>query len=91
MEESVQVCKWLEEAGVDAIHVSAGSFFPHPRNPAGVDLPVEELAKTYDAMISAGDLAFRNYLLFRSLPGLARRQWDDAGAAAGEHRGRQPA
>ena len=36
--ESVQVCKWLEEAGVDAIHVSTGSFFPHPRNPAGIDL-----------------------------------------------------
>jgi 2,4-dienoyl-CoA reductase (NADPH2) len=30
-------------------------------------------------MISAGDLAFRNYLLFRSLPAFARRQWVDAG------------
>ena len=78
-EESVQVCKWLEEAGVDAIHASVGSFFPHPRNPAGIDLPVEQLAKTYDSMISSGDLAFRNYLLFRSLPGYARRQWIDAG------------
>ena len=48
-EDSVQVCKWLEEAGVDAIHVSVGSFFPHPRNPAGIDLPAEELAKTYDS------------------------------------------
>ena len=28
-----QVCRWLEEAGVDAIHVSAGSTFPHPRQP----------------------------------------------------------
>jgi 2,4-dienoyl-CoA reductase-like NADH-dependent reductase (Old Yellow Enzyme family) len=78
-EESIQVCKWLEEAGVDAIHVSVGSFFPHPRNPAGVDLPTEQLAKTYDSMISSGDLAFRKYLLFRSLPGYARRQWVDAG------------
>src|SRR6188508_3648628 len=78
-EESVQVCTWLEEAGVDAIHASVGSFFPHPRNPAGVDLPVDQLAKTYDSMISSGDLAFRNYLIFRSLPGYARRQWIDAG------------
>ena len=77
-EESVQVCQWLEQAGVDAIHVSIGSFFPHPRNPAGVDLPVEELAKTYDTMISSGDRAFRNYLLFRSLPALARQQWNNA-------------
>jgi 2,4-dienoyl-CoA reductase (NADPH2) len=74
----VQVCKWLEEAGVDAIHVSTGSFFPHPRNPAGIDLPVEELEKTYDSMISSGDRAFRTYLLFRSVPRLARRQWQDA-------------
>jgi 2,4-dienoyl-CoA reductase (NADPH2) len=77
--ESVQVCQWLEQAGVDAIHASVGSFFPHPRNPAGVDLPTEELTKTYDSMISSGDRAFRNYLLFRSLPGLARQQWVNAG------------
>jgi 2,4-dienoyl-CoA reductase (NADPH2) len=77
-EESVQVCQWLEQAGVDAIHVSIGSFFPHPRNPAGVDLPAEEFAKTYDTLISSGDRAFRNYLLFRSLPALARRQWNEA-------------
>lgn len=78
IEESVEVCRWLVDAGVDAIHVSVGSFFPHPRNPAGVDLPVEELAKTYDALISSGESAFRTYLLFRNLPELARRQWNDA-------------
>jgi len=77
-EESVQVCEWLVEAGVDAIHVSSGSFFPHPRNPAGVDLPVEDLALTYDAVISSGEAAFRTYLLFRNLPELARRQWNDS-------------
>jgi 2,4-dienoyl-CoA reductase-like NADH-dependent reductase (Old Yellow Enzyme family) len=73
--ESVQVCKWLVEAGVDAIHASTGGFFPHPCNPAGKDLPVEDLVKTYDSMISSGDLAFRNYLLFRTTPDLARHQW----------------
>jgi len=77
-DESVQVCRWLVEAGVDAIHVSTGSFFPHPRNPAGIDLPVKELEKTYDSMISSGDRAFRNYVLLRSLPALARKQWNDA-------------
>jgi 2,4-dienoyl-CoA reductase-like NADH-dependent reductase (Old Yellow Enzyme family) len=77
-EESVQVCKWLVAAGVDAIHVSTGSFFPHPRNPAGVDLPVEHLAKTYDTMISSGDRAFTNYLLFHNLAGVARHQWNDS-------------
>ena len=32
IEDSVQVCKWLEEAGVDAIHVSAGAL-PPPAEP----------------------------------------------------------
>lgn len=66
-EDSLRVCKWLEAAGVDAIHVSTGSLFPHPRNPAG-DFPVEELAKTYDTMASNGRYALRNLLIFRTPP-----------------------
>src|SRR5215218_4736465 len=68
LDDSIQVCRWLVDAGVDAIHVSIGSFFPHPRNPAGIDLPVDDLVKTYDALISNGETAFRTYLLFRNLP-----------------------
>ena len=86
-EESVKVCKWLEEAGVDAIHASTGSFFPHPRNPAGADLPIEELTATYDAMISGGDQAFRTYQLFRNFPAIARRQWNDAAPKPNEIEG----
>jgi 2,4-dienoyl-CoA reductase (NADPH2) len=78
--DSVRVCKWLVEAGVDAIHVSTGSFFPHPRNPAGRDLPVEDLASTYDTMISSGERTFLNFLLFRGISGqIARRAWNDGG------------
>src|SRR5687767_7787375 len=77
--ESVQVCKWLVEAGVDAIHVSTGSFFPHPRNPAGSDLPVEDLARSYDTMISNGERTFANFLLFHGMSGqLARSAWNRA-------------
>ena len=65
IQDSVLVCKWLEEAGVDAIHVSGGGYFPHPRNPVG-DLPVEDFLRTYDSMISSGENTFRNYLLFRN-------------------------
>src|SRR5215211_2592376 len=32
LEDTLQVCKWLEAAGIDAIHVSTGSLFPHPLN-----------------------------------------------------------
>ena len=65
--ESVQVCKWLEEAGVDALHVSSGNTFPHPRNPAG-DFPIKDVVRGYDTMISSGRHTFRNYLLFRTWP-----------------------
>ncbi len=79
LEESIQVCKWLVEAGVDAIHVSSGSFFPHPRNPAGSDLPVEDLAASYDTMISNGERTFANFLLFHGMTGqIARSAWNRA-------------
>jgi 2,4-dienoyl-CoA reductase (NADPH2) len=67
LQDSLQVCQWAEQAGADAIHVSTGSSFPHPRNPAG-DFPIEEIVKTYDSMISSGTNTLRNYLLFRSSP-----------------------
>jgi len=62
--DSVQVCKWLEQAGADALHVSSGSFFPHPRNPVG-DLPIDEFVKSYDSMISSGTKTFRNFIFFK--------------------------
>jgi 2,4-dienoyl-CoA reductase (NADPH2) len=87
--ESVQVCTWLVEAGVDAIHVSTGSFFPHPRNPAGSDLPVEDLAQSYDTMISNGERTFANFLLFRGATGqLARRRWNEAAGPPEEIEGK---
>jgi 2,4-dienoyl-CoA reductase (NADPH2) len=64
IQDSVRVCKWLEQAGVDAIHVSSGAFFPHPRNPVG-DLPIDELLKTYDSLIASGTKTLRNYIFFR--------------------------
>jgi 2,4-dienoyl-CoA reductase (NADPH2) len=67
IDDSVQVCRSLEQAGVDAIHVSAGSTFPHPDNPAG-DLPLRDVVASYDTMISSGIHAFRNYLLYRIWP-----------------------
>ncbi|HUS07208.1 MAG TPA: NADH:flavin oxidoreductase [Bryobacteraceae bacterium] len=76
IQDSVPVCKWLEEAGIDAIHVSSGAFFPHPRNPAG-DLPIDELLKTYDSLISSGTKTLRNYIFFRGkLTGdVFRKRW----------------
>jgi 2,4-dienoyl-CoA reductase-like NADH-dependent reductase (Old Yellow Enzyme family) len=79
LEDSVQVCQWLEAEGVDAIHVSTGSFFPHPRNPAG-DLPINDLRQTYDTLIASGALALRNYLFFRGrlTSSIFKRRWERA-------------
>jgi 2,4-dienoyl-CoA reductase (NADPH2) len=74
--ESVQVCRWLEEAGVDAIHVSRGSAFPHPDNPAG-ESSIAEAARAYGPMLSSGVHTFRNYALFKTplVKRLFERRW----------------
>src|SRR5262249_24153983 len=64
LDDSIQVAKWVQSAGADALHVSIGSLFPHPLNPPG-DFHFNTIASTYDALIASGSHAFRNYLLFR--------------------------
>jgi len=89
LEESIQVCKWLVEAGIDAIHCSTGASFPHPRNPCGSDLPVEDLVKSYDSMISSGERTFANFLLFHGASGmLARQAWNREAGPADEIEGK---
>lgn len=65
LEEGVQLAKWIADAGADAIHVSTGSMFPHPRNPAG-PMPVDVLAREYQNVIASGKYTWRNYKALRS-------------------------
>jgi 2,4-dienoyl-CoA reductase (NADPH2) len=70
LEETVQICQWVEAAQVDAIHVSVGSIFPHPLNPPGTfplagKYATDQASSSYDTMLSSGNQTFRNYLLFR--------------------------
>jgi 2,4-dienoyl-CoA reductase-like NADH-dependent reductase (Old Yellow Enzyme family) len=64
LEDSIQISKWCEHAGADAMHISTGSLFPHPLNPPG-GFDFETIAGTYENMISSGLSTFRNYMLFR--------------------------
>jgi 2,4-dienoyl-CoA reductase-like NADH-dependent reductase (Old Yellow Enzyme family) len=64
LEDAIQVARWVEHAGADAVHVSNGSTFPHPHNPAG-PIDFAYAATTYQSMIASGKNTFRNYLLFR--------------------------
>jgi 2,4-dienoyl-CoA reductase-like NADH-dependent reductase (Old Yellow Enzyme family) len=72
--DSVQICRWLEEAGVDAIHITAGAAFPHPRNPPG-KMPVKDFVNTYDTALSEGSKTLRNYIVFRTWPLSRVFQW----------------
>ena len=63
LEEGVAVAKWAEEAGVDAIHTSIGSMFPHPLLPPG-GFPPDELNWWYGSMISSGVRGYFNYTMF---------------------------
>jgi 2,4-dienoyl-CoA reductase-like NADH-dependent reductase (Old Yellow Enzyme family) len=84
LSESLQVCRWLEDEGVDGFHISSGNTFPHPRNPAG-QFPIEDTIRGYDTMISSGRHTFRNYLIFRTWPfnQLFKRQWEKAARTNG--------
>jgi len=74
--DTLQICRWLEEEGVDAIVVSTGSSFPHPRNPPG-GINAQVLTKTYDTMASSGYFTLRNLILFNSPVGQFFQWWWD--------------
>ena len=63
LEENIQIIKWAEQAGADAIHVSIGSIFPHPLLPPG-GFPPDELNWWYGNMVSSGVRGYMNYTLF---------------------------
>jgi 2,4-dienoyl-CoA reductase-like NADH-dependent reductase (Old Yellow Enzyme family) len=77
LEEGVQVAQWIEEAGADAIHVSTGSMFPHPRNPRG-GFPLDVAERNYPVILGEGKHTLRNYFLFRYriLRPIARYLWN---------------
>jgi 2,4-dienoyl-CoA reductase (NADPH2) len=65
--DTIQICQWAEQDGVDALHISNGSLFPHPRNPAG-DFPLDDAVDWYDVMLSSGVNARFNYWIFTHWP-----------------------
>lgn len=63
LEESLQIAQMAEAEGVDAVHVSMGSIFPHPFIPSGA-FPPDELNWWYGGMASSGVRGYFNYALF---------------------------
>jgi 2,4-dienoyl-CoA reductase (NADPH2) len=63
LEESLQIAEMAEAEGIDAVHVSIGSIFPHPQLPSGA-FPPDELNWWYGGMGSSGVRAYLNYAMF---------------------------
>jgi len=75
IKESIEVAQWSEAAGADAIHVSAGDIFPHPRNPAGY-LNTRILRETYARLRTRGKYSRLNFWMFNYLPFIPRLAWE---------------
>jgi 2,4-dienoyl-CoA reductase-like NADH-dependent reductase (Old Yellow Enzyme family) len=76
LEDGVQIARWAERAGADALHISTGSMFPHPRNPPG-GFPLDVANRTYPAMLDQGSHTVRNFWFFhcRLLRPIIRYLW----------------
>lgn len=75
IEDGIKIAQLAEAAGADALHVSTGSMFPHPRNPPG-GFPLDVATETYDTMLSSGSRVLRNYILFRWFPAISEFLWN---------------
>lgn len=64
IDDTGEVSRWLAEAGLDAIHLSQGDSFPHPRIPAGL-LPTDEARRPYAAMFYEGTRAPTTFFLLQ--------------------------
>lgn len=82
LDDAIKVARWLEEDGIDALHVSTGSYFPHPRNPAGA-FPIVAAGQNYEALLSKGSHTLRNYVAFRYLKTLSVDVWERTTRHAG--------
>jgi 2,4-dienoyl-CoA reductase (NADPH2) len=74
LSDTLQICRWAEQDGVNALHISSGSIFPHPRNPAG-EFPLEDAVDWYDVMLSSGVKARFNYWIFTHWPFAQLFRW----------------
>ena len=88
LEESIHVCKWLVEEGVDGLHVSAGYVFPHPRNPRARSRSRGHPFLRHDALEREEHLP--NYLMFRTPPINKAFAYAWSAAAQARRRGDQP-
>jgi 2,4-dienoyl-CoA reductase (NADPH2) len=64
IDDTMQVSRWLAEAGLDAIHLSQGDSFPHPLVPAGL-LPTKDSRYSLAALFYEGTRVPFTFLLMQ--------------------------
>lgn len=64
IDDTMELSRWLREAGLDAIHLSQGDSFPHPLVPAGL-LPMDESRTSLAALFFEGTRVPRTFFLTR--------------------------
>ncbi len=67
IDDSATVASWLAEAGLDAIHLSQGNSFPHPRVPAGL-FPADDARHTYAVMYYEGSRVPVTFFMLQFAP-----------------------
>jgi 2,4-dienoyl-CoA reductase-like NADH-dependent reductase (Old Yellow Enzyme family) len=62
--DTIELSRWLADAGLDAIHLSQGDSFPHPLIPAG-RLPTDDARRVYATLFYEGTRAPLVFLLLQ--------------------------
>ena len=73
--DTMELSRWLADAGLDAIHLSQGDSFPHPLIPAG-RLPTEDAKRVFAAMFYEGTRAPLTFLLLQFAPLRRLIEWN---------------
>jgi 2,4-dienoyl-CoA reductase-like NADH-dependent reductase (Old Yellow Enzyme family) len=73
--DTIELSRWLAEAGLDAIHLSQGDSFPHPLVPAG-RLPTGDARRVYATMLCDGSRAPLLLLLLQFAPFRRLFEWN---------------
>jgi 2,4-dienoyl-CoA reductase (NADPH2) len=75
LSDTMQLSRWLAEAGLDAIHLSQGDSFPHPLIPAG-RLPTDDAQRAFSAMYYEGTRTPLMFVLLQFAPFRRLFEWN---------------
>ncbi|MGF7213673.1 2,4-dienoyl-CoA reductase (NADPH2) [Skermanella aerolata] len=73
--DTIELSRWLAEAGLDAIHLSQGDSFPHPLVPAG-RLPTDDARRLFASLFYEGTRTPLAFLLLQFAPFRRFAEWN---------------